>query len=440
MTVRHSRVLSTGKTALCLLPFCFFSVVCPPALAWEQTGATLGARLDEAMQNLLKSYNVPGGALAVGYKGKLVFARGYGFADVEKRIPYKSTTITCLASVTKTVTALALLKLAEEGKLSLDQTLYESLGKPPLPDVSQDAPVKKITIRQLLHHSGGWRRGIFYDWKMLQNMSGGRPVDLEKFLVQVMRRPLDYEPGSEAHYSNFQYGVLNLVVEHASGTTYENYVQSHILHPLGITDMRREAIHGNYVEGEARRYDSRRQKVLPGGRPDYPLSGPMGSWIASAEDLVRLLTAIDGTKKPAILNQDSITEMFAAPAPPMTPRPNGTYFGIGWDVVTPAANLSQRQYSKNGGVAGIHSLIEHRAGDIDVALLFNGNGYLDTSEDADPNVESNANSNLNTNSNTTAKLFGKARKTINLILDNNSDWPQTDLFEQVQTRMPTPDP
>jgi len=365
------------------------------------------------MLGLLSDYNVPGGALAIGKGGKLVFAKGYGYADVEKKIVFKPQTIFCLASVSKTVTAMAILKLAEEGRLHLDETLYEALANPDL-DLPKTAAVRRITIRQLLHHSGGWQRGIFYDHKMLQNMSGGQPVDLEKFLCAVMRRATDYEPGTEAHYSNFQYGVLNLVVEHASGMSYEKYVQSHVLKPLGITDMRREAIHGQYLDGEALRYSSRSQKVLAGGRPDYPLSGPLGSWIASVEDMVRLLVAIDGSKKPALLTAASTTEMLAPPPPPMTPRKNGTYFGIGWDVVVPASNLKETEYSKNGGVEGVHTLIEHLPGDIDVALFFNGNGYL-----KDSGAKSGSKK---------EKLFGRARRLLNLILQANSDWPHEDLF------------
>jgi len=99
-----------------------------PSICFAQTPQASGGaplqQFDQIMLSLLQNYNVPGGALAICKDGKLVFARGYGFAELENRRPFEPTTYMSLASVTKAVTGVAALRLVDEGKLNLDDTLY----------------------------------------------------------------------------------------------------------------------------------------------------------------------------------------------------------------------------------------------------------------------------------------------------------------------------
>ena len=112
---------------------------------------------DDIMNAALRDRNIPGGALAIAKDGKLLVARGYGVANVQTGEPVTLDTLFSTATVTRTITAVAVLSLVDRGKLSLDDPVYPLLGKPrPLGGPTIDTRVEKITVRHLLLHAGGW--------------------------------------------------------------------------------------------------------------------------------------------------------------------------------------------------------------------------------------------------------------------------------------------
>ncbi len=116
-------------------------------------------QLDQEVPAVLARFEVPGAAVAITHAGKLIIARGYGFANIETREPVRPVTRFDLASVSKSITAVAILKLVEEGRLRLDERVFELLGQvraPPGQDF--DARLRQVTIRMLLEHAGGWDR------------------------------------------------------------------------------------------------------------------------------------------------------------------------------------------------------------------------------------------------------------------------------------------
>src|SRR5438874_3219419 len=140
--------------------------------AWTGSMETSGflssfISFDREIQKFMQARNIPGAALAVVKDQRLVYARGYGWADREGKIPVKPTSLFRIASITKPFTAVAVLKLVEEGKLSLDARPFELLasGTDALqPKGDQfDERWKHITIRHLLHHTGGWDRDKSFD-------------------------------------------------------------------------------------------------------------------------------------------------------------------------------------------------------------------------------------------------------------------------------------
>jgi N-acyl-D-amino-acid deacylase len=329
------------------------------------------SRFDMVMEGVLTRWAVPGGALVLARDGQIVLARGYGWARVDRRLPFLPTTPLCLASVSKSITAAGILRLVDLGRLRLDDRLYDVLGRPRLPARPADERIYQITVRQLLHHSGGWEREVVYDRRLLNSLARKGPVPFEKLLLVALTRPLDYAPGTEAHYSNFQYAVLKEVVGHASGRPYADFIQAEVLRPMGITDAVMEGSHGHYQAGEAWRYDSETWKPFPGGRPAYPLTGDMGSWVASARDMALFLTAMDGSRM-KFLSPESQQSMLAPPPPPLPERPNGTWFGLGWDRVY--FENGRPGFSKNGAVAGVHTLVEHLPSGVDFVIFLNGSG------------------------------------------------------------------
>src|SRR6185436_18989439 len=131
----------------------------PPPLAVPITGAAMpgmGA-FDQSVIDLMKKYNIPGGAIAFAREGKLIYARGFGYADVENKTPVQPDALFRIASVSKPITSAAVMTLIQDGKLKLDDRVAPLIAYlTPAPGATVDPRWEQITIRHLLDHSGGW--------------------------------------------------------------------------------------------------------------------------------------------------------------------------------------------------------------------------------------------------------------------------------------------
>ena len=188
--------------------------------------------------------------------GRLVLAKGYGMADMAGEAATPETMF-LLASLSKPITAAAILKLIEEGKLRLDDFVIDYL-RHLVPAKGPRDPQVKVTIRQLLNHSGGWDRDKGGDpstWTPQVAQRFGLPAQptANQLIAFIMTAPLDFEPGTQTHYSNLGYIYLGAVIEKVTGQSYENYVRKNVLEPMGI---KKAHIQGGtkYRPGEAKRY------------------------------------------------------------------------------------------------------------------------------------------------------------------------------------------
>src|SRR5438094_343101 len=169
--------------------------------------------------------NSPGGAVIVIKEGEPIFAKGYGLADLEKKIPCATNTNFWLASVTKQFTAMALLILAEQGKLSLEDHLPKFFPEFP-------AFGKTISLDHLLTHTSG-----LADYE--DHILDGTTIPLsDRDVLFILRQQskTDFPPGSQFHYSNSAYALLALIVEKVSGKTFPAFLQENIFDPLGMTN------------------------------------------------------------------------------------------------------------------------------------------------------------------------------------------------------------
>lgn len=227
------------RTTVCLLlTLAALSVLLPsargqPPQAGIPATGKLGPGLeplDRAVVAMMARHGIPGAALAVARDGKLVLARGFGWADLAAREPVRPDTRFGVASLSKAFTAVAVLKLVEEGKLRLDDRAFEMLRHiKPFPGARVGPRLYRITVRQLLNHSGGWdtkASGDPVNWTtQVQLKRGDRvPVSAEHLIAFTMGVPLDFDPGTDSKYSNFGYIVLGEVIAKASGQPYEKYV------------------------------------------------------------------------------------------------------------------------------------------------------------------------------------------------------------------------
>ena len=171
----------------------------------------------------------PGCAVSVMEDGAIVYKRGYGMANLEYGVPITPSSIFHVASVSKQFTAFALLLLAEEGKLSLDDDVREYVEE--VPDFETT-----LTIRQLIHHTSGLRD----QWSLLR-LAGWRfeaDVITQGDVLDITSRQtsLNFNPGDEYLYSNTGYTLLAVIVERISGQSLRDFTEERIFEPLGMDD------------------------------------------------------------------------------------------------------------------------------------------------------------------------------------------------------------
>ncbi|HEX9955616.1 MAG TPA: serine hydrolase domain-containing protein, partial [Fibrella sp.] len=194
------------------------------------TGTALGQHaITSKADSLFADWNKPGkpgAAVGVVYRGKLIYAKGFGEADLETGAPIGPETIFHVASVSKQFTAYAIVLLAQKGKLSLDDDIRKYL--PEVPDFG-----KTITIRHLIHHTSGLRD----QWNLLA-MAGWQLDDVitkeHVFNLVTRQKELNFEPGSAFTYCNTGYTLLAEIVARVSKQSFPSYMQEHVFKPLGM--------------------------------------------------------------------------------------------------------------------------------------------------------------------------------------------------------------
>jgi len=382
-----------------------------PAAETKPAAPHWASPFDHAMEQFMAERAVPGGALAVAKDRRLVYARGYGWADREKRLPARATSLFRLASVSKPITAVAVLKLVEGGKLDLDARPFEllDLEKQVTRDRTPDERWRQVTVRQLLHHTGGWDRDKSFDpmfrpLQIAREMETRPPADPHAVIRYMLGQPFDFDPGTRYAYSNFGYCLLGRVIEKVSRQSYENFVRAKILMPIGIKRMRIGAsVDGQQARGEVRYHapeESLAANIFPRGpeKVPWPYGGfqleamdAHGGWIGSALDLARFAAALDDPDHSPLLTGKTMRTMYEAPSAPVSRRPDGSldpsWYGCGWSV-RPTRD-GKANFWHNGSLPGTSTLLVRRGDGVSFAALFNQRSRKD--EAIDPMLNGAAN-------------------------------------------------
>jgi CubicO group peptidase (beta-lactamase class C family) len=335
--------------------------------------------LDTAVIEIMERHGIPGAALTITKDGRLLLAKGYGWADMSTGTVVEPDMLFGLASLTKAITAVATLKLVEQGKLGLDDKVFDHLKHIKLPrNAKPDARLAEITVRQCLNHSGGWDRAKSGDpanWEpqICRAMRVAPPLSSAQFLSFILSVPLDFAPGTNAQYSNVGYVILGELIAKVSGQSYEKYATETVLKPMGIKAARLNPRDGKYPTRTAHRHLAGTLVPLPGMR--LPMIDSAGGWLASAVDMARFLTNLDGSRGEPVLGEKARAWMVEAPPAPLKPRENGSYYGLGWDtVLTEDKSVG---YFKDGSYQGIRTYMKRLPIGVNWALLFNASMELD---------------------------------------------------------------
>lgn len=278
----------------------------------------------------------PGGVILILKEGKPLFRKAYGLASLELNVPMQPEMVFRIGSITKQITAAAVLKLAEDGKLELQAPVSHYLEALP-------KAWEAVTVEQLLNHTGGIPNHTetpTYATRMREDLPPGKVLE-----AYVAHLPLDFEPGSRYRYSNTGYILLGMLIEKISGESYGDFLHTHFFAPLGLKHMR----YGSETE------------FIPGLVPGYT-KGPRpcsyrsttqtfasGGLVATADDVARWLESLYEGK---VLKPEHLAQMLAP-----TKLKSGQVVGYGYGVGFRSLG-SIRLVGHAGGVPGFKTYAE----------------------------------------------------------------------------------
>jgi CubicO group peptidase (beta-lactamase class C family) len=218
----------------------------------------------------------PGGSLAVIQNGEIVYKRGYGMANLEYGIPNKPSTIFHIASISKHFAAMAVVLLAQEGKLSLDDEVRKHV-----PEVG--GIKEKFTVKQLIHHTSGirdqWDLLVIAGWRMDDVITTGDVMD-----VLSRQKELNFTPGSEWLYSNSGFTLLAVIVQNLTGKTLRQFCEERLFKPLGMRSTHFHDDHTFIVPGRAYSYSPAGENLFKNAVLSYATVGAT-SLFTTVEDL-----------------------------------------------------------------------------------------------------------------------------------------------------------
>lgn len=374
--------------------------------------------LEQRINRLLDKYEIKGASVSVMKNGRLVYARGFGYADQETDKFVEPKSVFRVASGSKLITAVAIMKLVEEGELTLEDKVFGENGI--LNDTAflgyKDKRVEDITVRNLLNHSAGWNRNygdhMFMQHEIARQMKAELPLELPVILQFAIKKRLHFNPGSRTSYSNLGYAILGMVIEKKSGQGYVDYVTAEIFKPAGISDIYMGKNHmDEKLPNEVIYYEQRnagkvrsvyaKNKLVERtyGGNDIELLGAAGGWIATAPDLMKFISLIDGDETiPDILSKETLNLM-------TNPLLSGGHT-IGWSGTDGRGN-----WWRTGTFAGTSVVMMRQANGFSWVILTNTSTWKGT------------------------RLSREFNREIQASLTEVESWPEYDLFQYIEPRL-----
>ncbi len=311
------------KRILILLVLC--TLILP---AYGQTTNATVKELNEALEQILKRGHINGFSVAIVNSDSILYAKGFGYADVSEKKKYTTNTIQPIASISKTVIGLSLLKAQEMGKLKLDDPINQYL---PFSVINPYFPEENITIRQLASHTSTIKDASQYDsrgyvlreaknveTKVEKNFrSPGDMMDYDLFLEKILSTQGEWykkknfikkKPGEIFEYSNLGAGLAALVLENAVGETFPEFTKTHIFQPLGMLDTGWSL---KDVDGSkhTKLYADQNTELAPYQLVNYPDGGLITSSTDLGKYLSELISGYSGNG--TLLNKESYSELFS---------------------------------------------------------------------------------------------------------------------------------
>jgi CubicO group peptidase (beta-lactamase class C family) len=306
------------------------------------------------------AYGKFNGSVLVASKGKVIYKKGFGLADMEWDVPNQPDTKHRLGSITKQFTAMLIMQLVEQGKLKLDIPISTYL--PDYPKRNGDL----ITIHHLLTHSSGIPNVTSFPW-FFKNVSRNtyRPAELVKLFADST---LQFKPGEKYAYSNSGYMVLGYIIESVTGKAYEQVLQENIFNPLKMNSTGYD--HSRTIlKNRARGYEKNGRHYINANFIDMSVPFAAGAMYSTVEDLFLWDQALYGNQ---LLRKANMDLLFAKHIPS-----GGNYFyGYGWYIgAIPFGDTTQMEtVGHGGGIDGFNTLITRIPSDKSSIVLLNNTG------------------------------------------------------------------
>ncbi len=325
----------------------------------------------QAIWDRMEAGSVPGLSVAVWAEGELQWAEGFGFADLEQRVPVEPETKFRIASISKALAAAGVGVLMQEGRLDLDL---------PVQRYVPEFPEKRwpVTTRQIAGHIGGVRHyagdefasAVAYD-------------DVVDALEIFADSPLQSEPGTEYSYSTYGWNLVSAVMQGAAGEPFLDFMRSRVIEPLGLNETIAEHV-DSLIPGRARFYQSSEGHIVNAPYVNNSNKWAGGGYLSTARDMVRYGASYLTNE---ILSPQTVTELWT----PLRPREGTSIYGIGWNH--DLRDGVDTAWHTGGAMGGTTILIIQPERGIVVALLTNlqGVGGLGATADQIANFFAGAN-------------------------------------------------
>lgn len=309
--------------------------LCVPSIWAAETSSE---KADALLAGLVET-NDPGLAVLVAQDGKILFENGYGLADRERHVPVTPQTVFLIGSITKQFTATAILKLQEEGKLSVNDKLSKYIPDFPRGD--------EVTLRHLLTHTSG-----IHSYTAVPGFLNGvtNATTIEAIIEAMKKDPYDFDPGTKWLYNNAGYRLLGYIVEKVSGQSYGDFLRENFFQPLGMTNT------GIYRAQAGLPHEALGYGLGTNGfrRPlnwDMSWYGGAGELYSTVEDLYRWNEGIFNGR---VLDADSLKAAFT-PVKEYEEQVNSdSGYGFGWEV---RRVRRLRVIWHDGSLNGFHSML-----------------------------------------------------------------------------------
>lgn len=287
-------------------------MLAPPAPRWD--GAATQAR--QLAQTAVRDQNLPGMSVAVGVAGEIVWAEGFGVADIERRTPVTPRTRFRIGHVSKALTSAAVGLLREQGRVHLDDEIQAYV--PAFP--KKEWP---ITLRQLMGHTAGIGHYRDTEWGDKPKVHCDRAADgLQRFA----NAPLLFEPGTEYRYSTYGWVLVSAAVEAAANAPFFQFMRDQVFVPLGMTETEEDVVTTPLRDRATSYYRHLGSELTTD--VDYSCFAGAGAFLSTPSDLVRFATALAAGEflEPATVS--------LLQAPQALPTGESTDYGLGWMIET----------------------------------------------------------------------------------------------------------